>query len=67
MVWGFFFFRNLGALVPLNGKVSATVYKDILDNCMLPTFWQQFREDPFLFQHNCVPVYKARLHKDMVG
>ena len=27
---------------------------------MLPTLWQHFGEGPFLFQHDCAPVHKAR-------
>jgi len=26
---------------------------------MLPTFWKQFGDGPFLFQHDCAPVHKA--------
>jgi hypothetical protein len=27
---------------------------------VLPTLWQQFGEDPFLFQHDNAPMHKAR-------
>ena len=39
---------------------SASAYQDILGNFMLPTLWQQFGDGPFLFQHDCPPVHKAR-------
>ena len=26
----------------------------------LPTLWEQFGDGPFLFQHDCAPVHKAR-------
>lgn len=29
--------------------VYATVHKDILNNCMIPTFWPQYGEGPFFF------------------
>lgn len=32
--------KGLGLLNPMKGKCSATVYKGILYNCVLPTFWQ---------------------------
>lgn len=45
-------------LVPV--KWTPKAYQDILDNFMLPTLWEQFWEGPFLFQHCCAPVHKAR-------
>ena len=36
------------------------LYQDILDNFMLLTLWEQFGDGPYLFQHDCVPVHKAR-------
>ncbi|KAK3515390.1 hypothetical protein QTP70_018901 [Hemibagrus guttatus] len=50
---------GLGSLVPVKGTLNASVYQDILDNFTLPTLWEQFGDDPFLFQHDCTPVYKA--------
>lgn len=43
---------------PVNGAVIATVYKDILGNCAIPTFWEQFEEGPSLFKHDYAPVYQ---------
>ena len=36
------------------------VNNPIFDNFMLPTLWKQFGDGPFLFQHDCTPVHKAR-------
>ncbi|KAK3560392.1 hypothetical protein QTP86_008484 [Hemibagrus guttatus] len=50
---------GLGPLVPVKGTLNASAYQDILDNFMLPVLWEQFGDDPFLFQHDCTPVHKA--------
>ncbi|KAK3508756.1 hypothetical protein QTP70_004235 [Hemibagrus guttatus] len=50
---------GLSPLVPVKGTLNASVYQDILNNFMLPALWEQFGDDPFLFQHDCTPVHKA--------
>jgi len=51
---------GLGPLVPVKGILNSSAYQEILDNFMLPTLWKQFADGPFLFQHDCAPVHKAK-------
>ena len=59
MVWGCLSGAGPGHLVPLR-TLNASAYQETLDNSMLPTLWAQFGDGPFLFQHDCAPVHKAR-------
>lgn len=38
---------GLGHLIAVKANVNVTTYKDISDNCMLPTLCQQFGGRPF--------------------
>jgi hypothetical protein len=61
--WSVSVFHGSGQkpLVPVKGNLNATLYNDILDNSVLPNFWQHFGEGPFLLQHDNTPVHKVRL------
>lgn len=65
MVWGFSG-AGLGPFVPVKGTLNESAYQEILDNSMLPTLCEQFGDGPFLYQHDCVPVHKARSIKTWI-
>jgi len=60
MVWGCSSGAGLGSLVPVKLTLNASAYQEILDSFMLPTLWKKFGDGPFLFQHDCKAVNKAR-------
>ncbi len=60
-------FHGLGPLTPVKGELNATAYSNSYDNSVLPTLHQQFVYNPFLFQHDSVPVHKARFIKKWVS
>lgn len=47
----------------MKGNLNSSAYHSILDNLMLSTLWEQFGESPFLFEHDCAPVHKAKYIK----
>lgn len=47
----------------MKGNLNSSAYHSILDNLMLSILGEQFGESPFLFEHDCAPVRKAKYIK----
>jgi len=63
MVWGCFSKNNLGPLVKLEGKITATVYMNVLENYLLPFINNLDDQENFIFQEDNAPIHTARVVK----
>ena len=63
MVWGCFMKNKLGPLVKLEGRVTATVYIDVLENHLLPFLDDLDDQENYLFQEDNAPIHTARVVK----
>lgn len=59
-VWGYMTARGLGLCHRINGRFTAEVYSDILENVMLPSVSNIFPQRNFIYQHDNCPVHTAR-------
>lgn len=62
------FLRNwAGCLVTVRRTFNGSACQSILDSAKLSTFWEQFEDDPFLFQHDCAAEHKSMSIKTWMG
>ena len=61
MVWGCFTKNNLGPLVKLEGRITATVYVDVLENYLLPFIDSLNNQENYIFQEDNAPIHTARV------
>jgi len=59
MVWGCFTKNRLGPLVRLEGRVTANVYIDVLENHLLPFLDTLDNKEDHVFQEDNAPVHTA--------
>jgi transposase len=59
MVWGCFTKNGLGPLVRLDGKVTAAVYVDMLENHLLPYLDTLDNKENYVFQEDNAPIHRA--------
>lgn len=63
MVWGCFHYGGVGPLVPINGIMDRFVYRDILQDNMLPYSRRNLRRG-WIFQQDNDPKHTSRLVKE---
>ena len=65
-VWAWISAEGGGSCINIGGRLTGEVYRNILNNHMLPTVTQRFPENNFIFQHDNCPVHTSRIVKDWI-
>ena len=63
IVWGCFTKSGLRPLVKLEGRITAVIYVDILQNNLLPYIDTLENKKDCIFQENNMPIYTANIAK----
>lgn len=63
MIWGCFTKNNLGPLVRLEGRVTAAIYVDVLENNLLSFIDSLDNQENYIFQEDNAPIHTARVVK----
>jgi hypothetical protein len=66
MVWACFTKNKLGPLVKLEGKITARIYIEILENHLLPFIDSLENKDNYIFQEDNAPIHTARITKQWI-
>ena len=64
MLWGCFSAAGTGRLVRIEGKMNATIYRDILDENLLQSALDLRLGRRFIFQQDNNPKHTAKISKD---
>ncbi len=67
MIWGAMSSSGVGPLCFLKTKVTAPVYQDILEQFMLPSADQLFKDVDFIFQKDLTPAHTAKSTKSWLN
>lgn len=59
------FILNIGPFVPVKGTLTASTYQDILDNFLLPNFWNSLGMSPSCFPKWLCTSIQSKVHKDV--
>lgn len=63
-VWGWISADGLGICHKIDERLTGNVYRDILENIMLPSVTERFQENNFVFQHDNCPAHTARVVRE---
>ncbi len=67
MIWGAMSSAGVGPLCFLKTNVTAPVYQDILEDFMLPSADQLFKDADFIFQQDLAPAHTAKSTKSWLN
>lgn len=69
MFWACFSWVGLGPIVPLEGSVTAVVYRDVLETHAVPTLKAHARKirKKFFFQEDNAPVHTAKIPQEFLN
>lgn len=67
MVWGCFTKNGLGPLVKLEGKITAQIYIDMLENNLLSYIDTLENKENYLFQEDNAPIHIAKSTKNWIN
>lgn len=60
MIWGYMLPAGVSHLCNIKSSINTNVYQDILENFMLATADQLYRDADFIFQQDFAPIYIAK-------
>ena len=63
MIWGCFTKDRLGPLVKLEGRITANIYIDMLENHLLPFINSLENKNDYTFQEDNAPIHTAKIAK----
>ena len=63
IIWGCFTKNELGSLVRLEGRVTANIYIEMLENYLIPFINDLENKDDYTFQEDNASIHTAKIAK----
>ncbi len=67
MIWGAMSSAGVGPLCFFKTNVTAPVYQEMLEHCILPSAYQLFKDADFIFQQDLAPAHTAKSTKSWLN